>query len=380
MTRSQRLTGAVLGALFLALHLPFLPLSLEDLDSINFALGVRDFDVSQHQPHPPGYPLFILAAKALHAVGLSELHALSLVGVLGGALGLLALMKLFAVLDRERPEGPFVWLATLVVAVCPLFWFTAARPLSDMAGLAAALAVQALLLSASSAGAVAGGAFLAAFAAGIRSQVVWLTLPLVVLAVIRLAPRVRMGSVPRVLLAYAAGGLAWAIPLVLVSGGPAAYLRVFYSQGAEDLTGVAMLATTPTVRQAVLAFQVHFIGPWGHWPLATVALVLAAAGFVVMALRDRRALLALVVAFGPYLVFDVLFQETITTRYALPLVVPIGYLAVRGASLLPRSAAVLVAAAVIAASAYVSDRAMYGFSTAEAPAFRMLGDMYAAAH
>ena len=40
----------------------------------------------------------------------------------------------------------------------------------------------------------------------------------------------------------------------------------------------------------------------------------------------------LAVAFGPYLVFDLLFQETFTSRYALPLVVPIAYLARRGAA------------------------------------------------
>ncbi len=45
VTRSSWLTGALLAGLFLALHLPFLPPSLEDLDSINFALGIRDFDV-----------------------------------------------------------------------------------------------------------------------------------------------------------------------------------------------------------------------------------------------------------------------------------------------------------------------------------------------
>ena len=84
MTRTQRIIGLVIGALFIALHLPFLPPSLEDLDSINFALGVRQYDISQHQPHPPGYPLFIGAAKLLHAVGLSELHALSVLGVLAG--------------------------------------------------------------------------------------------------------------------------------------------------------------------------------------------------------------------------------------------------------------------------------------------------------
>lgn len=379
MTRSHRFTGAVLGAIFIALHLPFLPPTLEDLDSINFALGIRDYDLSQHQPHPPGYPLFIGAAKLLHAVGLSEVHALSLLGVLGGGLALLACMKLFAALDDERLAGPFTWLAVLVVAACPLFWLTAARPLSDMTGLAASLGVQALIITTAGVGGLTVAAFLAAFAAGIRSQVVWLTLPILTLAVMRLPAGERLRGATRALAAVAVGGLVWFVPLVMVSGGPAAYLKVFYSQGAEDLTGVAMLATTPTVRQAILAFQYHLAGPWGEWPLATAALLLACVGFVVLAMRSRRTLVTLLAAFGPYLVFDLLFQETITTRYALPLVIPMALLAVRGASVLPRPAAVGLALALVAGGAYISDRAMYGFATADAPAFRLLADMQAAA-
>ena len=54
---------AGLALIFFALHLPYLPASLEDLDSVNFALGVGHYDVARHQPHPPGYPVFILIAK-----------------------------------------------------------------------------------------------------------------------------------------------------------------------------------------------------------------------------------------------------------------------------------------------------------------------------
>ena len=97
--------------------------------------------------------------------------------------------------------------------------------------------------------------FCAAFAAGIRSQVVWLTLPLLVFAVLRLPRAERLRGAARAAGAYVLGGLAWAVPLVLISGGPSAYLRLFYSQGAEDLTGVTMLATTPTIRQLARAVQ-----------------------------------------------------------------------------------------------------------------------------
>ena len=38
------LWASALAVIFLIAHLAFLPPTLEDLDSMNFALGVRDFD------------------------------------------------------------------------------------------------------------------------------------------------------------------------------------------------------------------------------------------------------------------------------------------------------------------------------------------------
>ena len=86
-------------SLFLALHLPYLPTSLEDLDSINFALGVRQFDVAHHQPHPPGYPVYIALGKVVHAAVPDEARALGLLSIVAGALGVLALVALFTPLD-----------------------------------------------------------------------------------------------------------------------------------------------------------------------------------------------------------------------------------------------------------------------------------------
>ena len=171
---------ALLALVFLAFHLPYLPASLEDLDSINFALGLRQFDVSRHQPHPPGYPLFILTGKVFHAVVPSEAMALALIGVIAGALGVMAIGLLFRRLDPE--DGSLAWplAATGVAMTAPLYWFTAVRPLSDVSGLAAALAVQAMTLGAASGRSLAVASFAAGVGAGFRSQVAWLTVPLLI--------------------------------------------------------------------------------------------------------------------------------------------------------------------------------------------------------
>ena len=41
---------------------------LDDWDSVNFAFGLDDFDVTKHWPHPPGYPVYIAAGKLVYGV------------------------------------------------------------------------------------------------------------------------------------------------------------------------------------------------------------------------------------------------------------------------------------------------------------------------
>ena len=367
--------SAGLAVLFLALHLPYLPQSLEDLDSINFALGVRQFDVARHQPHPPGYPAFILIAKTVHAVVPSEASALALVSVAGGALGVLALAALFRRIDE--PDTPLRWrVAPVAVAMtAPLYWFTAVRPLSDSSGLAAALAVQALTLGAGSARGLAAAAFGAGLAAGLRSQVVWLTLPLIALRAVQ-----ELGN-PKSLVpvagAFLTGVALWFVPLVALTGGPSAYGHALFDQGAEDLGNIQMLWTMHTARDVRDALYYAFVGPWAAWPLAAVALTAASAGLVRMVSHQRRALVALAVAFGPYLVFDLLFQETFTSRYALPLVVPAAYLAVNGLRLLPWDTGLAAVVAVAMFSAHVGGTSIAAYARATAPAFQLLDDMRA---
>src|SRR5437762_11893770 len=90
---------------YLALHLPFLAPNLEDVDSINFALGLRDFDPGRHQPHPPGYPVYIaLGRVSLFLVSTiwstlsqtaAEATALAIWSALGGAVAIIAMFHLF---------------------------------------------------------------------------------------------------------------------------------------------------------------------------------------------------------------------------------------------------------------------------------------------
>ena len=56
----------LLLALILLLRLPFHAQYLTKWDSCNYAFALENFDIADHTPHPPGYPLYIFTAKVIN--------------------------------------------------------------------------------------------------------------------------------------------------------------------------------------------------------------------------------------------------------------------------------------------------------------------------
>jgi hypothetical protein len=383
---------AALSLVFLAAHIPFLPPTLEDIDSINFALGVADFDVAKHQPHPPGYPVFIALGKAstsiLRAAGVPspEPRGLAIWSAISGAALVWLLYRFFfaisiagrgiQTLGVGLQPSPVAWWATVVAVTSPLFWFTALRPLSDMTGLAAAVAAQALIASAIAGTgrlrALTWGGFVAGLAIGIRSQTCLLTLPLLGLALV--LPRAGLRARDRIsaIAAAAIGVLAWGIPLIVASGGLSNYAAALGSQAGEDFSGVVMLWTTRKPRVALDALTFSFLWPWGQPIAAGLVIGIALVGAVRMLWKIPRALGLLLVAEVPYAIFHLLFHETITVRYALPLVAPIAYLVVCAFDWAGGALLAVGATALVAWSLGISVPATIWYGRHSSPAFMAL--------
>ncbi len=401
--------AAILAAVFLLGHLPFLASTLEDIDSVNFALGLRDFDPGLHRPHPPGYPVYMALGKLANTV-LSEPRALAIWGAIFGALSAFALLRLFGCLDAlDRPSASPTervtarrlgeWIGRPAVAaaltmMAPLFWMTASRPMSDTAGLAASLVAQAILATAmvrqrAHAAGGAGsydaatavqsgrlillGAFMSAIAIGFRSQGAWLTLPLLALVLFDRAGRGAVGALIGSGVWFVVGSSLWVVPLVIASGGPAAYYKALTSQAGEDWSGVDLLATNFSVRRLAFALDDTIISHWAG--LGWIVAAAAALGVLVMLWRGRRALVVIVSMFVPYAIFHLLFQETVTTRYALPLVPGMAYLAVRGLFSLGPIGGPALAWCLALACAFYMPPVVAAYARAGSPVARALIDI-----
>jgi len=372
---ARREACRLIAVAYLAAHLPFLAPSLEDYDSINFALGLRDYDPARHQPHPPGSPVYIALGRLLLAVvssvwpslGRTEPEALTLAlwSAVAGGVAIVAVAQVFAALQADRRTS--IWSVALLAAT-PLFWISGLRPMSDLPGLAAAVAAQALVLRGRARPrSLIAGACIAGLAAGIRIQTIFLTLPLLVLVLWQ----TRGGWRP--MAAFVASVLLWAVPLVVDSGGVEGYLRALGSQAGEDFAWVNMLWLEPTPRRLAFALYETFVLPWGSGLLAGAVGAAAAVGGLLTGARDRQAFLLLLVAFAPYAAFHLLLQETMTVRYALPTLPLVVWLAARGAAGLGRLAPVVMTPLVVGALAVsVPVGAAYGREAH--PAFRAVAD------
>ncbi|HEY3055677.1 MAG TPA: hypothetical protein VGK31_07070 [Thermoanaerobaculia bacterium] len=117
--------------------------TLWDWDETLFCLALRDYDVVQHHPHPPGFPLYIALAKLVRFFVQSDFHALQAITTTA-AIALLPL--LFWLAYELRFSFRTAYLGSLLFMFFPNVWFYGGTAFSDLPGLAFLFAACAILL------------------------------------------------------------------------------------------------------------------------------------------------------------------------------------------------------------------------------------------
>src|SRR5258708_16836680 len=114
-TRAALVVAVVVGVT----RWPALSRTLWDWDESLFMVALRHYDVAAYHPHPPGFPLFIAAAKLFTFAGLDDFHALQAVNLLAGT----AIVPVMFFLGRELRAGVQLSITSAVfLAFFPNVW------------------------------------------------------------------------------------------------------------------------------------------------------------------------------------------------------------------------------------------------------------------
>ncbi len=225
--------------------------NLYDVDSVNFALGMARFDPRVHQPHPPGYFLYVWLGRLLNL----PLHNANLALVLLSILASCGTVIVIYLLASEWFGEDAARFAGALFLLSPLAWFHGIVALTYIveAFFSALIGFLCWRLYRGRTDLVLATAIVLGISAGVRPTSLLFLGPLFVFS-LRNAPGRRVAGIV-VLLATL---MAWIFPMVAASGGLSVYVGALIS-----LMGIIPAKTTvfnsSPANSIARAFTIFFI-------------------------------------------------------------------------------------------------------------------------
>ena len=262
-------TALGLALLTLLSRWPYRARMLYNWDAVQFALALHEFDISKHQPHPPGYLLYVGLGRLVNATLGDPTQAYVTLAMLFSAATTFTVYWLARTLyDRFTATA-----AAALLAGSPLFWFYGSVGLT-YAGEAFGASLVALLAYRTLGGSARhlyAGAVVLGLVGGMRQSVLVLLFPLWLGCALVGARSARRLAAAGTVLAGAV--LVWFLPLVWLSGGWSAYLAASTQLYSSVVLPTSVLGgdLDTTLRQTrhVLESVAVGLGPLG---LAVLAL------------------------------------------------------------------------------------------------------------
>ena len=284
--------AAGIFALTIVSRLPFRSQILHHWDSVNFAYAIRQFNMAEDQPQPPGYIVYVWLCRLVDAVVRDAQTTMVVISIAASALAVVSLFYLGrAIFDRRVGL-----IAAAFLATSPLFWFYGEIALPHtldtllvivsvwwlyevMAGDRVIARDHRYLYPAITILAVAGG---------VRQQTIIFLAPLLLFALRRVGWR-------RFLAAGALGAVicvVWFVPLMVLSDGFSNYMQIMgtFARRFQSTTSVLMGGGWWGVGRNLRKLTMYTLFGWSAALAPVVIYAIRAAGRVFLRLRSGQAL------------------------------------------------------------------------------------------
>lgn len=233
-------------ALCILTRLPFRSRTLYHWDSVQFSLALHHFDVSLHQPHPPGYILYVAAGKVFNAFIHDENTALVTVSIVFTILSSLLLFYFLNFFVERR----MAFLSALFYLSSPLVWFHGEVAFSYIAeGFFSTVVAYFCYhhVKTKNSSALALATFFLGISGGMRQNTMVLLIPLWLYSMLSVLATDKNRNVMKITKGIllqtaflAAMTASWFIPMILLSGGYHEYNAALQRQWTFVFSGFSI--------------------------------------------------------------------------------------------------------------------------------------------
>jgi Protein of unknown function (DUF2723) len=285
---------------------------LYDLDSVNFGLAIERFDPRVHQPHPPGYYLYICMGRLLNLLVHDANLALVLLSIVASC-GTVALIYQMALAWFGSRTARF---AGLLFLFSPLAWFhgTVALTYSVEAFFSALLGYLCWHIFCGNARLIVPTGLILGISAGVRPSSLLFLGPLFLFSLWNARSKERALGVAVLGMTLA----AWFFPMIRASGGFDAYFGALVSLWRLVPSKDTVFNSSPATSIA-RACTIVFIYLLCFGPLVLTALAALRRGFPI----DRQKQIFSLIWVAPALLFfTLIFLKFVNSGYLLLLSSP----------------------------------------------------------
>lgn len=224
---------------------------LVHMDSINFALGIIDYNPVTHQPHPPGYFLYIMLGKALYYFTADPASALLLISISASV----AAAIFVYLLTYEWFGRTAAIFSGLLILTSPFTWFYGTVALTYIVEfcLVSLVGLLCWYVSTGRTQFLVPAAIVMGLAVGFRQSSILFLAPLCLYSLCKLEIKYWVTAV----IVFGVTVFAWFIPMLLASGGSDAYftaLNDLWSRVASPRTVFAFAEKEGLWNGVLLAF------------------------------------------------------------------------------------------------------------------------------
>src|SRR5262245_3429398 len=221
MPRADLALALLLAGLTIVTRLPFRARVMPTWDAIQFALALDEYDIVKHQPHPPGYILYVGLARAIRWLVGDPAGSLVWLALLASGVAVFIVYRLaWTLYDRATAV-----VATVLLATSPLFWLhgVVGLPYAVEGALASLLALLAWSVRLARPRTLGWSALALAVAGGVRQSLLVVLMPLW-LGMAWVGSRGRRRALMAAVALLGLATACWLGPMVWLTGGLERYL------------------------------------------------------------------------------------------------------------------------------------------------------------